>query len=330
MKGQYYMSKKKINIDKMAIDNEDYEYEKKLAEEEQKKQKQLEEQAAAEEAELEKKEREAEKARQKQIDEEKRELLKLRSGLTDEESSELTKKDEAYEKPHGWAAVSNFWYHYKTVVTVCTIIAAIVGFLVYTEATRKRDDLCVIVVTDNDLSQRTDELEAFFENYVDDLDGNGYVHVGIISIPISQNMDEVTRNTYTQKFVAQVQTGEGMIVITDSHTREDFMELMKTDLAEDFPGNKYIDEQGFSFNSKVMAEELKYELLPNDVHMSIRIPEETMTLNKEKAQANYDESFEVFKRIVDDITAKCEETNDPGLTTEPIHYDEDSSAETTE
>ena len=319
------MSKKNINIDKMGLDEEDYEYEKKLAEEEQRKQKLIEEKAAEEEAALEKKEREAEKERQRQIDEVKRELLKLKNGLADEEESELTKKDDEYEKPHGWAAVSNFWYHYKTVVSISMVVAAIVGFLVYTEATRKRDDLCVIVVTDNDLTQRTEELESFFEKYVDDLDGNGYVHVGIISIPISQNMDEVTRNTYTQKFLAQVQTGEGMIVITDSHTRQDFMDLMKNDLSDDFPGNKYIDEQGFSFDSKVMAEELKYELMPNDVYMSIRVPQETMTLNKDKAQANYDESFEVFKRIVDDITARCEETNDPGLTTEPIKYDTDSS-----
>ena len=322
------MAKKNININKMNIDSEDYEYEKKLAEEEKLKQKQAEEKAAAEKAKREKREREAEKERNRQIEEERRELLKMKSGLTSEEGSELTKKDEAYEKPHGMAAVANFWYHYKFIIIFSSITLLVVGYLFYSEATRKRDDISVMVITDNDLTQRTAEVEEFFEKYTDDIDGNGYVHVGIISIPLSNNLDAVTKNTYTQKFLAEIQTGEGMIVITDSHTEDDFMSVMKKDLDKDFPDNKYIDEDGFSFNSKVMAEELKYELMPNDVHMSIRIPQDTMGLSKEEAQKYYDESFKVYKRIVDDITARCEETNDPGLDTEPVKYDTESSNDT--
>lgn len=319
------MSKKNINIDEMGVDEEDYEYEKKLAEEERLKRQQAQERAAAQKAEKEKREREAEKERNRQIEEERRELLKMKSGLTSEEDSELTKKDAAYEKPRGKAAVANFWYHYKFIIIFSFITLLVVGFLIYSEASRKRDDISVMIITDNDLTQRTAEVEEFFEKYTDDIDGNGYVHVGIISIPLSKNLDAVTRNTYTQKFLAEIQTGEGMIVITDSHTEDQFMSVMKNDLDKDFPDNKYIDEQGFSFNSKVMAEELKYELMPNDVYMSIRIPQDTMGLSKEEAQKYYDESFEVYKRIVEDITARCEETNDPGLTTEPVKYDTESS-----
>ena len=320
------MSKNKLNIDKIELEQDDYEYEKKIAEEERAKREEKEKQAAAAKAERERKEREAEKDRERQLEDEKRELLKLRSGLADENDSELTKKEEAYEKPTGMAAVANFWYHYKFAIVFSFIALCVVGFLFYTEATRKRDDLCVMVVTDNDLVNRQEEIEAFFEKYVDDLDGNGYVHVGVIEIQIGQNVDAVTRNTYSQKFMAQVQTGEAMIVLTDSHTPEEFMEVMNTELEKDFPGNKYINEQGFSFNSKVMSDELKYELMPNDVYMSIRTPVETIGMNSEDAQANYDESFEVYKKIVDDITARCEETDDKGLDTEPIIYENTSSS----
>ena len=330
VKGQDKMAKNKINIDRLELDEEDREYEEKLALEERERRQKAQEQEAQKEAEREKREREAEKQREKQIAEEKLELLKLKSGLADEENSELTKKDEAYEKPHGWAAVANFWCHYKFVVSFSLVALIIVGFLAYTEATRKRDDITVMIITDNDLSQRTEEIESFFEKYTDDLDGNGYVHVGIINIPIGQNIDPVTDNTYTQKFIAQVQTGEGVIVLTDSHTREDFMEFMNPELEKDFPDNKYIDEQGFSLNSEVMAQEFKYELMPNDVYMSIRVPQETMDMDKTEAQEVYDKNFVIFKRIVDDITARCEETNDKGLTTEPIQYDTDSSASSEE
>ncbi|MBE6868528.1 MAG: hypothetical protein E7494_07150 [Ruminococcus albus] len=319
------MSNKNIRTEDMDIDSEDYEYEKKLAEEEKLKRQQAEEKAAAQKAAKEKREREAEKERNRQIEEERRELLKMKSGLTAEEDSELTKNEEAYEKPHGKAAVANFWYHYKFIIIFSFITLVVVGFLIYSEATRKRDDISIMIITDNDLTQRTAEVEEFFEKYTDDIDGNGYVHVGIIAIPIGKNIDAVTKNTYTQKFLAEIQTGEGMIVITDSHTEDQFMSVMKTDLDKDFPGNKYIDEDGFSFNSKVMAEELKYELMPNDVHMSIRIPQDTMGLSKDEAQKYYDESFEVYKRIVEDITKRCEETNDPGLDTEPVKYDTESS-----
>lgn len=317
------MAKKNINIDEMNVDEEDFEYEKKLAEEERLKKQQAEEKAAAEEAAREKRKREAEKERNRQIEEERRELLKMKSGLTSEEDSEFTKKDEAYEKPHGKAAVANFWYHYKFIVIFSFITLVVLGYLIYSESTRKRDDISVMVITDNDLTLRTEEIEEFFEKYTDDIDGNGYVHVGVIVINISRQMDTVTKSTYSQKFLAEIQTGEGMIVITDSHTSDEFMSVMKTDLDKDFPDNKYIDEQGFSFNSKVMAEEFNYELMPNDVHMSIRIPQDTMGLSKDEAQKYYDESFEIYQRIVEDITARCEETNDPGLTTEPVKYEDE-------
>ena len=321
------MAKKNLNIDEMNVDEEDFEYEKKLAEEERLKKQQAEEKAATEEAAREKRKRDAEKERTRQIEEERRELLKMKSGLTSEEDSELTKKDEAYEKPHGKAAVANFWYHYKFIVIFSFITLVVLGYLIYSESTRKRDDISVMVITDNDLTVRTEEIEEFFEKYTDDIDGNGYVHVGVIVIPISRQMDTVTKSTYSQKFLAEIQTGEGMIVITDSHTSDEFMSVMKTDLDKDFPDNKYIDEDGFSFNSKVMADELKYELMPNDVHMSIRIPQDTMGLSKDEAQKYYDESFEIYQRIVEDITARCEETNDPGLTTEPVKYEDESETQ---
>ena len=47
-------------------------------------------------------------------------------------------------------------------------------------------------------------------------------------------------------------------------------------------------------------------------------------------QEYYDEAFVVFKRIVEDLTKRAEELNDPGLTTEPMKRPEsaESSAST--
>ncbi|MBQ8108186.1 MAG: hypothetical protein IJ129_05510, partial [Ruminococcus sp.] len=63
-----------------------------------------------------------------------------------------------------------------------------------------------------------------------------------------------------------------------------------------------------------------------DVHMSIRFPIKTMEYSKKEAKELYDKSFVVFKRIVEDITKRCEEENDPGLETEPLKIKEDADS----
>ena len=318
----------KNNIENQnLIPDDDYEYEKKLAEEERSR-RLAEEEKLREQAENEKKlERQREKEREKRIAQERLELLQLKNGVIDESQSTIKEEHEEKTKLKGMAWISNFWYHYKYMIIFVSFIAAVVIFITYSEIKRERPDLTILMIADNGLAQRDKELEEFFEKYTDDTDDNGYVHVSVISVPLSPNSDYQTANANSSKFFAQLQAGDAMIVITDSNTDEEYKNLMDPTLSEDFPGNKYIDELGFSFNSRVMADELKYEYMPNDVHMSIRYPTKTMDLSLEESQENYDKSFVVFKRIVDDITQRCEESNDPGLETEPIKYDTDEKSE---
>ena len=64
--------------------------------------------------------------------------------------------------------------------------------------------------------------------------------------------------------------------------------------------------------------------MPYDVHLSMRTPIKTLSAPIEDMQENYDTAFKVFKRITDDLTKRAEETNDPGLTTEPAAKPEKS------
>lgn len=318
----------KIKRDNIILDDEDYEYERKIAEAEKEKRAQLEKERAEAAEKRRRAQREAEKEREKQLAKERLELLQLKNGVIDEEEATIKEEHSEAVKLTGLAWWSNIWYHYKVVIIVALLFVLAVFFIIFEEVHKERADISIMMIANNGLEERSKELEEFFERYTDDIDGNGYVHVEVIMIPMNPYTDPTVYTGYQQKFIAQVQTGEGMIVITDSNTQEDFMELMKSDLAEDFPGNKYIDEQGFSFNSKVMAAELAYEDMPYDVHMSIRVPSETMEFSHDEALKNYENSYAVFKKIVEDITKRCEESNDPGLETEPIHYDdlEDAAA----
>jgi hypothetical protein len=326
------MSRKKT--DKFEHENlvvDDEEYEMKLAEEERKHREALEAAAAEDEAMRRKKAKEAEHEREKRIAQERLELLQLKNGVIDESEATIKEEHEQATKLTGLAWLENFWYHNKYIILLIAFFAIVIGYISYKEFTRERADLTVLLIADDGLELRQEEMEEFFEKYTDDLDGNGYVHVSVICVPLNPDGDYETQDANSSKFFAQLQAGDAMIVITDSNTEEQYKNLMNSTLAEDFPDNEYIDELGFSFNSKIMADEFRYEYMPNDVHMSIRYPTKTLDLSLEESTENYNTSFTVFKRIVEDITQRCEETNDPGLETEPVKRESsDESSDSTE
>lgn len=306
------------------VPDEDYEYEKSRAELERQRQQALEEaeQKAAEEAAA--KEREEQRERDRQIAADRLELMKLKSGVIEESETIYEEHEEAPEMTKK-QKLANFWYHYKIPVIFAVFLIAVVGFIVYDEVTRVRPDMTIMMIANNGLAYREQEMEEFFEKYVDDLNGDGKINVLVMEVPLDSASNTQMQLGNQNKVVAQMQTGENIMVITDSNTDTMFLNMMKRDLDKDFPGNEYIDIDGLSLNFKFLAEELKFENMPNDVHLAMRIPIKTLSDSKEKMQENYDEAFVVFKRIVEDLTARARETNDPGLDTEPMHRDDSST-----
>ena len=305
---------KDINISKLdkslegqglLEDADDAEYERTLAQqrrEAEERERQVLEQAEAERRE---RERQEEKERERRLAQERIELMKLKSGVIDESESSIKEEHAIF-------------------------IIAVATFIFIDAARREKADLTVLMIANNGLETRQEELEDFFEKYTDDLDGNGYVHVEVIMIPLNSHSDDYQQqNVNSTKFLAQLQGGESILVITDSNTDEEFKSIMTPELPKEFPNNKYVDDMGMSWNMEVMAKELNFENMPNDIHLSMRTPVKTLGDSKETMQENYDKAFKVFKRIVDDMTEKAVEAGDKGLTTEPVHYD-DSSLESSD
>lgn len=301
-------------------DEDDYLYEKALAYEVIAKRKQAEELKK-------KKEREEVKAREKRIHDEKIELMKLKTGVIDN-SETIKEEHEVIEEAHGWAKITNIWYRDKYLVLFAVFLIVITGYIVYTEVTRERPDMTVLMVADNDLQFRQSQLEKFFEKYTDDFDGNGYVHVQVVMIPISKNYKDLQmQNTYQSKLVAQLQLGENIMVITDSNTEAKVMSVMENSLPGKFPDNKYVDDKGLSLNMKLVADQLDYPDMPYDIYLSMRHPVKTTGDSLETMQKNYDKSLKVFTKMAEDLSKQAEETNDPGLKTAPKKYDESSNAQ---
>ena len=282
------------------------------------------------EAERRERERQEEKERERRLAQERIELMKLKSGVIDESESSIKEEHDQIRELHGFEKVQNFFYHNKVWIIFTIFIIAVAAFIFIDAARREKADLTVLMIANNGLETRQEELEEFFEKYTDDLDGNGYVHVEVIMIPLNSHSDDYQQqNVNSTKFLAQLQGGESILVITDSNTDEEFKSIMTPELPKEFPNNKYVDDMGMSWNMEIMAKELNFENMPNDIHLSMRTPVKTLGDSKETMQENYDKAFKVFKRIVDDMTEKAEEAGDKGLTTEPVHYD-DSSLESSD
>lgn len=308
------------------IPEDDYEYEKALAQ----KAREEREKAKAEQAARAEKQKQLEKERDKRIQAEKIELMKLKNGVI-EQSDDLKEEHDQIPDLHGIEKLKNIWYHFKWLIIFIVFIIVACAYIMYNTLSRTNPDLTVLMLANNGLQYRQEELEQFFEQYTEDINGDGEVSVSVVIAPLDNESKDQVYIANQSKVSGMIQAGDAMIMITDSNTDEAIKEIFKTDLSEDFPGNKYITDQGLSLNMKLFAEEVKFENMPNDVVMSIRYPQKTINVSLEKMQEKYDTDFKVFKKITDDLTSRAEQTNDPGLTTEPLKHDtssEDESSKT--
>ena len=307
------------------IPDEDEEYERSFADLERKRREAVE--AAEERARQQRIEREREERREheRQLAADRLELMKLKSGVI-EESETIHEEHEEKRELSFKEKLGNFWYHYKVRVIFAAFLIAVVTFIVVDEIKRVRPDLTVMMIANNGLSFREAELEAFFEKYAEDKNGDGEVKVMMLMMPLDPESSDMTQVSNRNKLMAQIQEGDDILMIIDSNTEDTYRAMLKHDLDKDFPGNKYIDSDGLSLNFKFLAEDLKFENMPNDIHLNLRIPTETLGDSRKQMQEYYDEAFVVFKRIVEDLTKRAEELNDPGLTTEPMKRPESAES----
>lgn len=301
---------------KNLIPDEDYEYEKELARKRRLEEENAEKAKEIEEKERIKAERDREKAREQQLAKERVELMKIKSGVI-EHSDAISETPDETRKVKGFERVTNFLYHYKIPVIFALGLMAAAAYMIYDTVTRKKPDMTVVMIANNGLEFRTQELEDFFEKYVDDRNGDGEVYVQVIACPLNPNSTEMTQTSNQAKALAQLQTADNLFMIVDSNTDPDFLDVLYHEFKSDYPDNKYMTENGLSLNFKFFANEVKYESMPYDVVLGMRAPIKTVQDSKEKMQENFDRDVKVFEKISDDLSKKAEETGDTGLETPP-------------
>ena len=265
-------------------------------------------------AEREKKEKEeyAKKIQQDRI-----ELMRLKQGIITESDTIYEEKEEK-PKMSFWKKLGNFLYHSKWWLGITVFIVGVFVFLIVDYVTKVRPDMIVLLITDDtEMQNHRQQLEEYLEQFTDDENGDGKVHVDIYPIPVSDNIDDMDYFTgNSTKLSAEFQMGEAVMVITDAKANEYIMaDETLTDLSEKYTGHENIRGNGYYLRHTDFATKIDYPgNVDRDLSIGLRAPVKTSD-SKEKMQKTYDVAEKVLLRVMDDL----DNTTEPEdiVTTEP-------------
>lgn len=251
-------------------------------------------------AEREKKEKEA---YAKKIQQDRIELMRLKQGIIAE--SETIREEQAEKvKLSPWKKVSNFFYHSKWWLIITVFIVGIFTYLIVDQIRRVKPDMIVMVLTDDaEIQARTQQLETYFEQFTDDENGDGKVHVDIYPIPVNEDIG--ANDYYTgdaTKLSSQFHLGDSVLVLTDTKANE-FISADNTlqDLTSLYPNSSNARGKGYYLRHTDFAVKIEYPgNVDRDLALSLRTPIKTYD-SLEDMQENYDIAKKVLDRIVESL-----------------------------
>lgn len=253
---------------------------------------------------LSEKEKEEKEAYAKQIQQDRIELIRLKQGVI-EESETIREEHEEAPKLSFWGKVKNFLYHSKWWIWITAFLVGVFVFLIVDYVTQVKPDLIVMVLTDDyDMQNHTHQLEEYLEQFTDDENEDGKIHVDIYPIPVTDNMSDTDYYTGNlTKLSANFQMADSIMIITDAKANEFIAaDETLTNLEELYPDCKNIRENGYYLRHTDFATKIDYPgNVDRDLSIGLRTPVKTMSDSKEKMQENYDAALKVFERIMEDL-----------------------------
>ncbi|MCC8195690.1 MAG: hypothetical protein LIO49_02610 [Ruminococcus sp.] len=234
---------------------------------------------------------------EKELQEKKIELTKLRMGVIEESDTIKEVHEETPELTLG-EKLENIWYRSKWIIILVIFCVAAGGYIIYSQVTSEKADMTVLVVMENNsLYARTEEVEKFLEQYCDDLDGNGYVHVLAYNIVLS-DLEDVTSSTSAQaQIMTQLMTGDNIMIISDGTTEFEVHDFTQDEGYDD----DCMTEYGIRLSCALTREELRWEAMPDELYIGMRQPQELSGTKLEKMQENFDELLPMFEKIYEAI-----------------------------
>ncbi|MDO4155655.1 MAG: hypothetical protein Q4D37_02610 [Oscillospiraceae bacterium] len=252
-------------------------------------------------AEKEKREKEAyaEKIRQDRI-----ELMRLKQGVITE-SDRIQEETENKPKLPLGKKISNFFYHNKWWLGIACVLVLLFGYMAYQEITKVDPDFVVMVLTDNEqLQKKSQELQAYFEPFIEDENGDGKKVVSIYCIPVTDDINDMDYYTgNATKLSTQMQMAAGVMLLTDAKAN-DYISAEDTlvNLEELYPEDAHVREYGYYLRYTDFAQKIGYPdgKLDRDLCISLRKPKKTYD-SLEEMQKTYAIAENVLQQMMADL-----------------------------
>jgi hypothetical protein len=178
------------------------------------------------------------------------------------------------------------------------------AFLVIQLITRERPDMIVLLITDDtQLQNNTTKIEEFFENYIDDFNGNGKTEVTVYNLPMNEQevINDYTRGNATG-LSTQLQMGEAVLIITDDDANEYIdSDNILVNLEDQFPDDENVKGTGFYLSDTDFLKDLGLDgTLDSDICISIREVKDSYSFKK-KMQKKFNQAYPVLEKIINDL-----------------------------
>ncbi|MGN1411427.1 MAG: hypothetical protein ACI4WH_02810 [Oscillospiraceae bacterium] len=236
----------------------------------------------------------------KKIQQDKIELIKLKQGVIDHSDTihEVHEEAPVLTFPQ---KVSNFFYHNMWWLWIVVFLAVVFGIIIYDTVTTPKPDAVVLMFTNNeDLYNNYQEMSDYFEQFVDDNNGDDVSTVSIYYIPLDTDENDKMFTSYMAKFSGEMQSANSMIVLADSSCDERlFPDDILYDLEKDFGEYENVEDYGYYLSGTNFAENINYDgTIPDDLYIGIRKVQKVFD-SSEKMQKNFDIALEFMNRLID-------------------------------
>lgn len=229
------------------------------------------------------------------------ELMRLKQGVISE--PELVVQEEKIKRIYTpKEKISNYFYHNKLYIILVSFIVVILFFLVHDIVTTVRPDANILIICSNyELSQKTEEVEALFGEYATDRNGDGKVYASVMYIPIDDATAENAQvyQANTTKLIGEIQSNDSVIIIGNKETI-DSMELADylVDLKERYPDKTNVNELGVLLSDTDFAEKLGVTKIDENMVICVQQINDDA---KEKIKINHENALSILDNLMADI-----------------------------
>ncbi len=223
----------------------------------------------------------------------------VESSFTPEEKVEEVAPQTVKEK------LQNFWYYYKWHTIIGLFIAVVLAFGVAQCSTKESPDYTIMTVFDKYVpGEVTDEIEKYFEQYGEDVNGDGKVIVHIYDA--SAGTDRDIQNANSTRLMAELQRGEIMLFVTDEAC---FTRLHSLDVFE--KQEVFSDKDGFAYNLRETEltdkiNDARDGFINHDYFVAKRVVKGTDYESNAKFIASEKKNIKLLDKFIKDIESKKE------------------------